>query len=335
MKIVVDAMGGDNAPGAMIEGCVSAVCELGVEIILVGDSAVINNELSKYSYDKAKVEVVHASEVILNNEHPAMAIRKKKDSSIAVGLQLVKEGRGGAFISAGSTGALLAGAIFIIRRIKGISRPALAPIMPGLKGGFMIIDVGANVDCKPEHLLQFGIMGSVYYERVLNVKNPKVGLVNNGSEEEKGNELTKETFKLLKQSDLNFIGNIEPRDIPEGEVQVIVCDGFVGNTVLKLYEGAASMIFGALKEELMSSVISKIGALILKSSFKKLKKKFDYTEYGGAVLLGVNGAVIKAHGSSNSKAVKNAIRQAKLCLENNVVERIRDNVKVTELVDED
>lgn len=326
MKIVVDAMGGDNAPGAIIEGCVSAVNEYGVELILVGDSTMVNNELSKHSYDKAKIQVIHASEVISNNEHPAMAVRKKKDSSIVVGMKLVKEGQGEAFISAGSTGAILTGATLIIGRIKGISRPALAPIMPGKNGVFMIIDVGANVDCKPENLVHFAIMGSAYFKRVLNIENPKVGLVNNGAEEEKGNELTKNAYQMLKNANINFVGNVEPREIPDGDVQVLVCDGFVGNTILKIFEGAASLIFNSLKEELMGSALSKIGALLSKSAFKKLKKKFDYTEYGGAAFLGVNGAVIKAHGSSNAKAIKNALRQAKLFIENGVIDQIKDNI---------
>lgn len=330
MKIVVDAMGGDNAPGAIIEGCVSAVGEYGVELILVGDAAKVNNELSKYSYDKAKIQVVHTSEVITNNEHPAMAVRKKKDSSIVVGMKLVKEGQGEAFISAGSTGAILTGATLIIGRIKGISRPALAPIMPGKNGPFMVIDVGANVDCKPENLVHFAIMGSAYFKRVLGVDNPKVGIVNNGGEEEKGNELTKSAHQLLKNVNINFIGNVEPREIPDGDVQVLVCDGFVGNTILKLFEGAASLIFNSLKEELMRSMMSKIGALLSKAAFKNLKKKFDYTEYGGAAFLGVNGAVIKAHGSSNGKAIKNALRQAKLFIENGVIEQIKDNIVIEE-----
>lgn len=335
MKIVVDAMGGDKAPGAIIEGSVSAVNEYGVEIILVGDTSAINNELSKYSYDKTKIEVIHASEIITNNEHPAMAVRRKKDSSMVVAMKLVKEGKGQALISAGSTGALLTGATLVIGRIKGISRPALAPIMPGKNGVFMVIDAGANVDSKPENLLQSAIMGSIYFKRVLNIDNPKVGLANNGAEEEKGNELTKAAHQLLKNAPINFAGNVEPREIPDGDVQVIVCDGFVGNTILKMYEGSASVILGLIKQEIMGSVITKIGAVFLSSVFKKLKKKFDYTEYGGAAFLGVNGAVIKAHGSSNAKAIKNAIRQAKTFVENGVLEQIKDSIQGEEQTEQE
>lgn len=334
MKIVIDAMGGDNAPKAIVEGSVLAVNEYGVELILTGNSEIINNELKKLTYDKAKIDVIHTTEVILNNEHPAMAVRRKKDSSMVVGLKLVKDGSAGAMISAGSTGALLTGATLIAGRIKGISRPAIAPLLPGKNGVFMIIDAGANVDCKPEYLVQFAIMGSAYFKRVLKVDNPKVGLVNNGAEEEKGNELTKSVFPMLKEANINFVGNVEPRDIPNGDVQVLVCDGFVGNTILKLFEGAASLIFSSLKEELLKGTISKAGALLLKPAFKRLKGKFDYTEYGGAPLLGVNGGVIKAHGSSDAKAIKNAIRQAKQFIDNDVITLIKDSIITHESIEE-
>lgn len=322
VKIVIDAMGGDNAPAAVVEGSVMALKEYDVELILTGDSHAIENELKKYDYDKSKIRIVHTTEVISTNEAPVMAIRRKKDSSMVVGMKIVKDGQADAFISAGSTGAILVGSLFVIGRLPGIDRPAIAPLLPGKKGVFMIIDAGANADCKPKNLVQFASMGSIYFKQILDMENPKVGLVNIGVEEEKGNELTKATYKLLKEADINFYGNIEPRDIPEGDVQVVVCDGFVGNIILKLYEGCASMMFSSLKEELMSNTISKFGALILKPSLKGLKKKFDYTEHGGAAFLGVNGGVIKAHGSSNGKAIKNAIRQAKSFIENNVLELI-------------
>lgn len=327
MKIVVDAMGGDNAPAAIVEGCVDAVNEYGVNIMLTGDLDAVSNELKKHEYAKDKIEVIHTTEIISNNEHPAMAVRRKKDSSMVVGLRLLKEGKGDAFISAGSTGALLTGATLITGRIKGIKRPALAPLMPGKNGAFMIIDVGANVDCKPENLLQFAVMGSIYFKNLMHMDNPKVGLVNNGAEEEKGNDLTKAAHQLLKGADINFTGNIEPRYVPDGDTQVVVCDGFVGNAILKTFEGSASLIFDTLKRELTSSNLSKLGALMLKPAFKRIKKKFDYTEYGGAPFLGVNGAVIKAHGSSDAKAVKNAIRQAKLFVENGVVEKIKGSIR--------
>lgn len=326
MKIVVDAMGGDRAPQAIIEGCADAVKELGVNLILVGDSSAISKELSKYEFDRSKIEVIHTTEIITNNEHPAMAVRKKKDSSIVVGLKLVKDGKADAFISAGSTGAVLTGAALIVGRIKGIDRPAIAPVVPGKNGAFMIIDVGANADAKPKNIVQFAIMGSVYFEQVLKKQNPKVGLVNIGAEEAKGNELTKATYPELKKAGINFAGNIEPRDIPQGDVEVVVCDGFTGNTVLKTFEGSAAMIFDSLKEEIMKSTVSKLGALILKPVFGRLKKRFDYTEYGGAVFLGVNGCVVKAHGSSNGKAIKNAINQAYMFVQNGVLSQIKDKI---------
>lgn len=328
MKIVVDAMGGDNAPSAIVEGCIQAVNEYDVEIALTGDKDIISAELSKYTYDKHKIEIIPTTEVISNNEHPAMAIRKKKDSSMVKAINLVKDGYGDAVISAGNTGALLTGATLIIGRIKGIHRPALAPIMPGKNGAFMVIDVGANVDCKPENLVQFGVMGTVYFKRVMNIQNPKVALLNNGVEEEKGNDLTKAAHKLLKNAGLNFVGNIEPRDVLSGDIEVVVCDGFAGNTLLKTFEGSAALIFDILKGELMSSAKAKIAGLVLKPVFKNIKKKFDYTEYGGAAFLGVNGAVVKAHGSSNAKAIKNAVRQAKIFIENDVVNQIRDSIQL-------
>lgn len=330
MRIVVDAMGGDNAPGAVVGGCTDAALELGVEIVLVGDAKVISDKLSEYTFDRSKIEVVNASEVISNNEAPVSAIRKKKDSSMVVGLKLVRDGGGDAFISAGSTGALLTGATLIVGRIKGIDRPAIGPIFPGGNGTFMVIDSGANAECKPKNLVQFAVMGNAYYKQVLGVPNPKVGLINIGAEEEKGNTLTKAAYQLLKGSGLNFVGNVEPRDITQGNVQVLVCDGFVGNTVLKMYEGTASMIFHTLKSEIISGTISKIGALLLKRSISSIKAKFDYTEYGGAPFLGVDGPIIKAHGSSNAKAFKNAIKQAKLFVENGVLSEIKSNLSTAE-----
>jgi glycerol-3-phosphate acyltransferase PlsX len=333
MKIVIDGMGGDNAPQAVVEGCVLAVREYGIDLILTGDSEAIKNELRKYSYDQGKIEVVHTTEVISTDEPPVMAIRRKKDSSMAAGMQLVKEKKAEAFISAGSTGAILAGSLFIIGRIKGVDRPALAPILPGKNGIFMIIDAGANTDCKTKNLVQFAVMGSIYFKNVLGIMNPRVGLVNIGVEEEKGNELTKSAYKELKEADINFIGNIEPRDIPDGNAEVVVCDGFVGNTILKLFEGSASYIFDSLKQELMSGTISKMAALLLKPSFGRLKKKFDYTEYGGAAFLGVDGAVIKAHGSSDAKAIKNAIRQARDFISNGVLMQIKGSIKADNSAD--
>lgn len=331
MIIAVDAMGGDHSPDAVIEGCVDAVNELDVDIVMTGNEDYIKSKLTGFTYPTQRIKIVNSTEIITNNESPVMAIRRKKDSSLSKAMQLVKNNEAHALVSAGSTGAFLAGSIFIVGRIKGIDRPALAPIMPGKNAPFMIIDCGANVDCKPNNLLQFALMGKVYSENILNVKNPSIGLINIGAEEEKGNELTKAAYELLKKSTFNFVGNVEPRDVSNGDVNVLVCDGFVGNTVLKMYEGVALNIFSILKKEIMSSVTSKIGGLLLKPIFSNFKKQFDYTEYGGAAFLGVNGICIKAHGSSNSKAFKNAIRQAKLFYDNRVIDKIKNELENKEM----
>lgn len=327
MKIAIDGMGGDNAPVAVIEGVIQALKEYdNIELYITGPTEIINTELAKYMYPKERVTVVDAKEVILPSEHPVMALRKKKDASIVKALNLVKDGTCDGIISGGSTGAFLAGCTLIVGRIKGIERPALAPIMPGRRGNFMIVDVGANVDCKPAFLVQFAKMGKIYYQKIFDVKDPSVGLINIGEEEEKGNELTKAAFKLLKEEKgLNFKGNIEPREIPTGDTNILVCDGFVGNTALKMYEGSASSILGIIKDEVLnSSIISKLGIVLLKPVLKNLLKKFDYKEYGGAPFLGVDGICIKAHGSSDAKAFKNAIKQTKTFYENNVLEDIKN-----------
>lgn len=334
MRLAVDGMGGDFAPDAVIQGCLEAVNEYGVEVIITGPEDLIKEKLAAYTYPKDKVRVVHASEVISPNEEPVRALKKKKESSLVKALNLVKMGEADAVLSAGSTGALMAGASLIVGRIKGIKRVALAPIMPGKNAPFMVVDAGANVDCKPQYLIQFALMGKIYFENVLHVNNPSIGLVNIGAEEEKGNELTKETYKLLKQTDFNFVGNIEPRDIPSGDTNVLVCDGFVGNTILKTYEGVASTIFGMLKEEIMSSFTTKVGGLLLKPVFDGFKKKFDYTEYGGSAFLGSNGIVIKAHGSSNAKAFKNAVKQAVTYYENKVVDKIKEELEKLSISEE-
>ncbi|ENJ9653236.1 phosphate acyltransferase PlsX [Clostridium botulinum] len=328
MIIAVDGMGGDFAPELVVEGCIQAVKEYeGIHIIITGKEELIKNELDKREYKGNKIDILNAKEVIGTDEAPVKAIRRKKDSSMVKALELVKEGKAQAVISAGSTGALMAGATFVLGRIKGINRVCLAPLLPGAKAPFMIADAGANVDCRPEYLVQFAIMGKVYFESVLGVKNPTVGLVNIGAEEEKGNELTKAAYKLLKDTDFNFIGNIEPRDIPRGETNIAVCDGFIGNTVLKTYEGVASNLFSMLKDEIMSSTRGKIGGALLKPVFKDFKKKFDYTEYGGSPFLGAKGICIKAHGSSDAKAFKNAIRQAKICYDKKIIEEIENNLE--------
>lgn len=334
MRIAVDGMGGDFAPDAVIQGCVDAVKEYGVDIIITGPEELIKQKLTNFDYPKDKITVVSASEVISPNEEPVKALKGKKDSSLVKALNLVKAGEADAVLSAGSTGALMAGASLVIGRIKGIKRVALAPIMPGKNSPFMVIDAGANVDCKSSYLVQFALMGKIYFENVLNVPNPSIGLVNIGAEEEKGNELAKETHKLLKQTDFNFVGNVEPRDIPSGDVNVLVCDGFVGNTILKTFEGVASNIFSMLKDEIMSSFTTKLGGLLLKPVFDKFKKKFDYTEYGGSAFLGSNGVVIKAHGSSNAKAFKNAIKQAVVSHENKIVDKIRKELEKINVIEE-
>lgn len=338
MKIVIDGMGGDNAPAAVVEGSVRAVNEYGVDIIITGKESLIEAELSKYKYTKEKILIVNAEEIITPNEHPVSAIKKKKDSSLVKALELVKSGEADAIVSAGSTGALMVGARLILGKIKGIDRVALAPAMPGKNGPFMVVDSGANVDCKPKFLLHFALMGKIYCQTVLNISNPSIGLVNIGSEEEKGNELTKSTYKLLKEVDINFIGNVEPRDISSGDVNVVVCDGFVGNTILKMYEGVASNIFSMLKKEILSSFRGKIGGILLKPVFSTFKKNFDYAEYGGSAFLGLKGVCIKAHGSSNGKAFKNAIKQAKVCIENGIIDKISselENINITnENIDE-
>lgn len=326
MKIAIDGMGGDNAPRAVVEGVVKATEEYkDIEFFITGPEEVINEELRKCNYSGNNIKVVNATEIITNNEQPVMAIRKKKDSSICKALNLVKNKECDAVISAGSTGAFLAGCTFIVGRIKGIKRPALAPIMPGKNGTFMIVDCGANVDCKPEHLIQFAHMGKEYYKGVMGIENPSVGLVNIGAEAEKGNELTKATYELLEKEDnLNFVGNVEPRYVPDGDTQVLVCDGFVGNTILKMYEGTASNVLNIIKGEILSTGLkSKIGAALLKPVFANIKKKFDYKEYGGAPFLGVDGICIKAHGSSDAKAFKSAIKQTKNFYDSKVLDRIK------------
>lgn len=330
MKIAIDGMGGDNAPKAVVEGVIKALNEYqGIEYYITGPKEQIEEELKNYSYDKSLINIVDAREVITPNEHPVMALKKKKDSSIYKALKLVKDKECDAVISGGSTGAFLAGCTLVVGRIKGIERPALAPIMPGKNGSFMIVDAGANVDCKPNYLVQFAKMGKIYYQGVLGTENPSVGLVNIGAEEEKGNELTKAAHKLLKEEEhLNFVGNIEPRDTSKGDINVLVCDGFVGNTLLKMYEGVASTLLGMIKEEILSGgAMGKLGAVLLKPVFKGLKVKFDYKEYGGAPFLGVDGICIKAHGSSDGKAFKNAIRQTKTFYDNGVLEKIKEELQ--------
>ena len=326
ITVALDAMGGDYAPLETVKGAVDAVKELDVNIKLVGPAEQLRTELAKYQYDKERIEIVHASEVIGTDESPTMAIRRKKDSSLVVALNLVKNGEADAIVSAGSTGALLTGALLIVGRLPGVERPALGTCLPTKTGFTFLLDSGANVDCKPKYLEQFAKMGSVYVENVFGIKNPKVALVNIGAEKEKGNALTKETYELLEQTDtINFTGNIEPRNIPYGEADVIVCDGFVGNTILKLSEGLEKTIFEILKGEIMQGFY-KVGALILKTPFKNMKKFMDSDEIGGAPFIGLKSLVVKAHGSSNAKAFKNAVRQCVLFAEADIIGKIKDKI---------
>lgn len=327
-KVAVDAMGGDNAPLEIVKGAVEAVNENeSIKVYLVGRQELIRQELDKYQFDKGRIEIVNASEIIDTAEPPVMAIRKKKDSSIVVALNLVKDGTCDAFVSAGSSGAVLVGGQLIIGRIKGIERPPLAPLIPTQKGCSLLIDCGANVDARPSHLVQFAKMGSVYMESVMGVKNPRVAIVNIGAEEEKGNALVKETFPLLKNCpEINFIGSIEARDIPTGYADVIVCEAFAGNIILKLYEGVAMTLLKEVKAGMMTSLRSKIGALLVKPALKETLKGFSLDQYGGAPLLGLNGLVVKTHGSSKAVEVKNSILQCMTFREQKINEKIMEKI---------
>ena len=328
VKVAVDAMGGDKAPLEIVKGAVEAVNESkSIKVFLVGKETLIQEELKKYSYDKERIEIVHAEDIITNEEAPVLAIRRKKESSIVVAMKLVKDKKADAFVSAGSTGAVLVGGQLIVGRIKGVERPPLAPLIPTTNGVSLLIDCGANVDARSSHLVQFAKMGSVYMEHVVGIKNPKVAIVNIGAEEEKGNMLVKETYPLLKNcNEINFIGSIEARDIPHGKADVIVCEAFVGNVILKLYEGLAGALIGKVKEGLMSTLRSKIGAVLIKPALKQTLKQFDASRYGGAPMLGLNGLVIKTHGSSNSVEIKNSILQCIAFKEQNINEKIKMNV---------
>ncbi|MDK2563152.1 phosphate acyltransferase PlsX [Romboutsia sedimentorum] len=331
MKIVIDGMGGDNAPKSNVEGVVNAIKEYNVDLIITGDKDTLEKEFSNYEFDRSKLEIVHASEIIENEDKPVKAIRSKKDSSMVVALRLVKEGRADAVISAGNTGALLAGGLFVVGRIKGIDRPCLCPVIPNIKRGMTLIaDGGANADCKPKNLVEFAAMSNIYAKKVLDIKSPKVALANVGTEEGKGNDLVKKAYDELKNIDLNFIGNVEARDVINAYTDIIVCDGFTGNILLKSAEGVAMSVMSLLKETFLSSTKGKMGALLLKDDLRKLKSFMDYSEYGGAPLLGVNGGVIKAHGSSDSKAIKNAINQGIKFTQGNVVEDIKEFIKNNE-----
>ncbi|MCR4675522.1 MAG: phosphate acyltransferase PlsX [Lachnospiraceae bacterium] len=332
-RVCVDAMGGDYAPYEIIKGAVDALNRNNnIEIVLTGDEATIKDELEKCgTYPRERVQIIHTTEVIETAEHPVEAIKKKKNSSMVVGLKQVKLKTCDAFVSSGNSGALLVGGQLVAGRIKGIKRAPFAPLIPTEKGVSLILDCGANVDARSDHLVQFARMGSMYMEHVMGVKNPKVAIVNIGAEEEKGNALVKETFPLLKAcDDINFVGSVEARDIPKGDVDVIVCEAFVGNVILKLYEGLAGTLIHVIKKGLMSTIISKIGAALALPALKKTLKTFDASEYGGAPLLGLNGLVVKTHGSATSKEIANAIEQCVAFKEQNLSEMISNSLHTDE-----
>ncbi len=332
VRVAVDAMGGDNAPVEIIKGAVLAVNDdARIHAILVGDETVIQKELKQYTYDTNRISVVHAAEVISNDEAPVMAVRRKKESSVVKAMTLVKNNEADAFVSAGSTGAVLVGAQLIIGRLPGVERPPLAPLIPTANGVSLLIDCGANVDARSSHLVQFAKMGSVYMENVVGIKNPRVAIVNVGVEEEKGNALVKETFPLLKNcNEINFIGSIEAREIPAGAADVIVCEAFVGNVILKLYEGLPSMLLKQINTGLMSSLRSKLGALLIKPALKKTIGNLSTEKYGGAPMLGLKGLVVKTHGSSKSIEIRNSILQCIAFKEENINEKIKSSVVVNE-----
>lgn len=324
MKIIVDAFGGDNAPLEVIKGCARAVKELGVSVILTGKESAIRKCASENDISLSGIDIAHTDDVFDIHDEPKEIVKSGKNSSMGLGLKLLADGKGDAFVSAGSTGALVMGATFIVKRIKGIKRIAPSPILPADKGSFILLDAGANTECRPEMLVQFAVMGSAYMEKVMGIKNPTVGLLNIGAEETKGRELDIEAYGLLKDSGLNFIGNIEARDMPRGECRVVVTDGFTGNIALKLYEGMGS--FFSRKIKWIFSGSGKVGALFSLGKIKKFRKQMDYKEVGGSALLGVRKPVIKAHGSSDATAFFNAVRQAKRCVEANVTGEIESYV---------
>jgi len=327
LTVVVDAMGGDVVPSVPVEGAVLGAREFGVNVILTGPQDVVNAELAKHDHAGLPIRVHHADEVVEMTDHAAASARGKRESSIGVGLNLVKQGEAQAFVSMGNTGAVMAAALLGgLGRIRGVKRPALCTVFPTKKGFCVLLDTGANADCRPEYLAQFGLMGSVYARSILNIENPRVGIVSNGEEEGKGSELVKESFGLLKASGLNFIGNVEGKDIFEHLADVVVTDGFTGNVIIKTSEGVAKLITNGLREELMRTTLSKIGGLLAKSAFVRAGKRMDYTEFGGAVLLGVDGIVIVGHGRSNARAVRSAVRVAAQAARHGVVESIRQGI---------
>ncbi|MFQ5913043.1 MAG: phosphate acyltransferase PlsX [Nitrospinota bacterium] len=332
MKIALDAMGGDHAPSAVVEGAVQACRELGVEVLLAGREEVIGEELRRLDAAELPITVRPATQVVEMNEVPTAAMKRKPDSSMRRAIEAVQEGEADAVVSAGNTGTLLASSMIVLRTIKGIDRPAITALIPNAKGHCVMMDVGANVDCKPQHLFQFGLMGEAYARLMFRRKNPTVGLLNVGTEKSKGNKVTKMAFDMFEQSPLNFVGNIEGTDVFRGVADVIVCDGFAGNVALKITEGVTEVFTESFRRELRGSLRSRLGMLLLQDGLRSLYRRMDYTEYGGAPLLGIDGVCIKAHGASNAKAVKNAVRAAREACEGNLIGRIQEEIaKIEEL----
>ena len=329
MRVVLDAMGGDHAPQVTVEGGIWAAREYGIEVVMVGQRDLLEAELARHETAGLSLPVVHASEVLEMEDEPASAAKTKKDSSMAVGMELVRRGEADAFFSAGNSGGIMAVALFRLGRVKGIKRPAASAVYPTLKGACVLLDVGANTDCKPEWLLQFAVMGGVYAEKALGLSNPRVGIISNGEEEGKGSILVKEAYQLLKGSHLNFIGNVEGKDVPLGLADVAVTDGFTGNVVVKLSEGLAKFLLGVIEKEIRSGTLTTMGGLLAKPALVKTKKLLDYSEIGGAPLLGVNGVVIIGHGRSNAKAVKNGIGVAKRAAEGRMLQAISEGLAAT------
>lgn len=332
MLILVDAMGGDKAPEEIVNGCIDAIKESeGYEILLIGNSMKIEKILKERNFSSSRLKIRHTEEVVTNEDVPTKAIKAKKDSSMVVGFKMLKEKEGDVFISAGNTGALMTGALLILGRLEGVDRPALAPVIPTKAGRTMLVDAGLNTVCKPINYLQFGIVGSIYMKEIFKIDKPKVGLINVGIEEMKGNETIKQAFTKLSNSGINFVGNIEGRQIPDGDVDVAVCDGFVGNVLLKFVEGIGPFIFDGLKGVYSKNLISKLAAFAVRKELRNFKKRLDYEEYGGTPILGVNGTVFKCHGSSNAKSIKNAVEKAYQFAKSSVMEQIALQLKVMEV----
>lgn len=326
MRIILDAMGGDHAPAAIVDGGVQAAREYGLEVLLVGRREAIEAELARHDTAGLSLPIVHASQIIEMDEHPALVVKAKKDSSLVVGMQMLRRGEADALVTMGNSGGALAAALLNLGRLRGIKRPALSTVFPTDRGPAFLLDIGANTDCRAEYLLQFAVMGSVYAERVLGIARPRIGLVSNGEEEGKGNFLVRDVAPLLKASGLNYIGNVEGKDLTAGLADVAVTDGFTGNVLLKTAEGVAALILGALEREIKARPLAMAGALLAKPAFRSVKQILDYSEYGGGALLGVNGVVIVGHGRSNAKAVKNAVRVAAAAVDGQVLESIRTGI---------